>query len=105
MEESLEIDLLRHEFQQLRKKIGNRLWKDQVRRINSHYTSGQGLLDMNAVRDNQANYARTLRLLRAMRLADTKPTSRTIRKQGLVRPQAAPPAARRKRASKQKENQ
>lgn len=29
----------------------------------------------------------------------------TIRKQGLVRPQAAPPAARRKRASKQKENQ
>jgi len=111
MEESLEIDVLRIEFQMLREQLGTRTWKEIVRQVDPYYQSGQGLLDMNAVRDNQANYSRTLRLLRAMRKAITGRTIQsTIRKQGLTHSvpkslQDKYPAAHRaarKRASHQK---
>jgi hypothetical protein len=95
-------EILLGEFDELYPVYG-RKWRGELKKMNPWHNTATGLVAWRNI-SNRTTGNETLRLI----VGDMRAVvsgQPTIRKQGLVRPQAAPPAARRKRASKQKENQ
>ena len=95
-------EILLGEFDELYPVYG-RKWRGELKKMNPWHNTATGLVAWRNI-SNRTTGNETLRLIVADMNAVVSGQP-TIRKQGLVRPQAAPPAARRKRASKQKENQ
>jgi len=95
-------EILLGEFDELYPVYG-RKWRGELKKMNPWHNTATGLAAWRNI-SNRTTGNETLRLIVADMNAVVSGQP-TIRKQGLVRPQAAPPAARRKRASKQKENQ
>jgi hypothetical protein len=95
-------EILLGEFDELYPVYG-RKWRSKLKKMNPWHNTATGLAAWRNI-SNRTTGNETLRLIVADMNAVVSGQP-TIRKQGLVRPQAAPPAARRKRASKQKENQ
>jgi hypothetical protein len=95
-------EILLGEFDELYPVYG-RKWRSKLKVMNPWHNTATGLAAWRNI-SNRTTGNETLRLIVADMNAVVSGQP-TIRKQGLVRPQAAPPAARRKRASKQKENQ
>jgi hypothetical protein len=95
-------EILLGEFDELYPVYG-RKWRSKLKVMNPWHNTATGLAAWRNI-SNRTTGNETLRLIVADMNAVVSGQP-TIRKQGLVRPPAAPPAARRKRASKQKENQ
>jgi hypothetical protein len=95
-------EILLGEFDELYPVYG-RKWRGELKKMNPWHNTATGLVAWRNI-SNRTTGNETLRLIVGDMNAVVSGQP-TIRKQGLVRPQAAPPAARRKRASKQKENQ
>jgi len=95
-------EILLGEFDELYPVYG-RKWRSKLKKLNHWHNTATGLAAWRNI-SNRTTGNETLRLIVADMNAVVSGQP-TIRKQDLVGPQAAPPAARRKRASKQKENQ